>query len=137
MIKLANSSCCHNIVRLSDLAGKEIEFRQYGRSAPQIGAKWVCPTCSTEYFASFSRSDRFWNQPEESDKQTLYDSKGFVFNNDHKGRFVTNENGKLKDTGCFTISLTYYHPITNNVTWKKVIKEEKTQLVRYYPNWIS
>jgi hypothetical protein len=136
VVKLANSSCCHNVVRLSDLAGKEIEFRQYGEFAPQIGAKWICPTCSTEYFAYFNRSERFWQQPENSRQPTFYDSRGYPYENEYKDRFVTTEDGSLRDTGCFSIVLTYYHPLTTNVTWKKVTKEEDTQLVRYYTNWI-
>lgn len=48
---LCKSSCCDNIVRLSDLRGKPIEFRRYGDSPPVIGTRWDCPTCATVYFA--------------------------------------------------------------------------------------
>lgn len=48
---LTTSKCCGNIVRLSDLRGKPIEFRRYGKYAPHIGTRWDCPTCKTVYFA--------------------------------------------------------------------------------------
>jgi hypothetical protein len=48
---LCQSSCCGNILRLSDLRGKPIEFRRYYKSPPVIGTKWDCPTCKTAYFA--------------------------------------------------------------------------------------
>lgn len=40
------------MVKLEDLRGKPIEFRQYGsKNPPAIGTKWICPTCQTVYFA--------------------------------------------------------------------------------------
>ena len=51
---LLSSSCCENIVRLSDLRGKPIEFRRYGsfgREPVVLGTKWTCPSCRTAYFA--------------------------------------------------------------------------------------
>lgn len=47
---LCTSSCCGNTVRLSDLRGKPIEFRQYSNEPPHIGTRWDCPTCLTAYF---------------------------------------------------------------------------------------
>jgi hypothetical protein len=48
---LCRSICCDNIVRLSDLRGKPIEFRRYSDEPPAIGTRWDCPTCDTAYFA--------------------------------------------------------------------------------------
>jgi hypothetical protein len=47
---LCTSKCCGNIVRLSDLRGKSIEFRRHGSYPPKIGTRWDCPTCGTAYF---------------------------------------------------------------------------------------
>jgi hypothetical protein len=68
---LCRSSCCENIVRLSDLRGKPIEFRQYGSSDPPvIGTRWDCPTCATIYFA-------WWRDAKWSERLGDY-SSGFV-----------------------------------------------------------
>lgn len=48
---LCTSSCCDNTVRLSDLRGKPIEFRRYGKEPPLLGTRWDCPACGTAYFA--------------------------------------------------------------------------------------
>lgn len=48
---LCTSSCCENVVRLPDLRGKPIEFRQYANDPPKIGTRWDCPSCGKAYFA--------------------------------------------------------------------------------------
>jgi hypothetical protein len=47
---LARSTCCDNVLRLSDLRGKPIEFRRYHDSLPNIGTRWDCPDCHVPYF---------------------------------------------------------------------------------------
>lgn len=47
---LCRSHCCGNIVRLSDLRGKPIEFRRFNHEPPHIGTRWDCPTCAIAYF---------------------------------------------------------------------------------------
>ncbi len=48
----SQSGCCKNIIHLSDLRGKPIEFRQYSEKQPPVlGTRWDCPTCGTAYFA--------------------------------------------------------------------------------------
>lgn len=67
---LCTSKCCGNIVRLSDLRDKPIEFRQIGNEPPDIGTRWDCPSCGTAYFA-------FWRSPKWSDIYQNWAS-GFV-----------------------------------------------------------
>lgn len=133
--RLANSSCCGNVVRLSNLVGKTIEFRQFGKSAPQMGAKWTCPSCDVDYFVYWVRNERFWNSPEESKEKTLLNSQGFPYINDYQNQFVVKNKGVLQDTGYFTFILTFYYPLTPQSDWEICTEEEKTQLVRFYPDW--
>ena len=137
MSKLANSCCCDNTVRLADLAGKKIEFRQYGDFAPQIGTKWICPTCETEYFVYFQRKDQYWKSVDDAPKKFLHDSKGVPYENEHQNKFVTKKkNGDLQDTGCYVLVLTYYHPLTKDCSWRTCSEEKNTQLVRFFPIWM-
>lgn len=62
---LCKSYCCENIVRLSDLRGKPIEFRRYASYAPHIGTRWDCPTCGTAYFA-------WWRDMENNGADTYF-----------------------------------------------------------------
>jgi hypothetical protein len=39
------------------MRGKPIEFRRYLHYAPELGTKWICPICGTEYFAIWRRSN--------------------------------------------------------------------------------
>ena len=66
---LCTSYCCDNLVRLSDLRGKPIEFRRYYSEPVVIGTKWVCPTCQTAYFA-------WWRDAIKSDRGDTI--RGFV-----------------------------------------------------------
>lgn len=55
---LLTSTCCGNIVRLADLRGQPIEFRRYGTEPIALGTKWICPSCTTTYFAWWN--DAIW-----------------------------------------------------------------------------
>ena len=57
---LCQSTCCENTVRLSDLRGKPIEFRQYFNSPPVIGTRWDCPSCEVAYFAIWRDAQWSW-----------------------------------------------------------------------------
>ena len=80
---LCTSSCCGNIVRLSDLRGKPIEFRKMKADPPNIGTRWDCPTYKTAYFV-------FWRDAKFDDLWGRW-SSGFVldlsyyesFNDEH------------------------------------------------------
>lgn len=67
---LCTSSCCENVVRLSDLRGKPIEFRQCHNDPPVIGTRWDCPSCGTAYFA-------WWRDAQWSHERMDW-SSGFV-----------------------------------------------------------
>jgi hypothetical protein len=56
---LCTSSCCGNVVRLSDLRGKPIEFRRYDANPPVLGTRWNCPSCNTAYFACWKEGTKF------------------------------------------------------------------------------
>ena len=75
---LCCSTCCDNIIRLSDLRGKPIEFRRYSKEPPEIGTRWDCPSCNIAYFA-------IWRDAEY----------GYV-------------NGRMERTRGFVIDLSYY-----------------------------
>ncbi len=83
---LCTSSCCNTTVRLEDLVGKPIEFRQYGDNPPVIGTRWDCPECGTAYFV-------IWRDAKWSFELGKY-VRGFVldlsyyesFNDEHSDR---------------------------------------------------
>lgn len=55
---LCTSQCCGRILRLSDLRGKPVEFRQYGSYSPQMGVRWDCPLCGEAYFAYIHQREK-------------------------------------------------------------------------------
>lgn len=133
---ISNSACCGNIARLTDLVGSPVEFRKLKGYAPQIGAKWICPSCGGEYFARWQRIDKFWDNVNNSFKKEFLTSKGLC-NNDFFEKFVQlDSNGKLSDTGAFIISLEIYE--SENWSLNKVcVEEEDTQLVYLIPEVIT
>jgi len=112
--------CGHGPVRLSDLRGKPIEFRQYGPYVPVIGCRWDCPDCGTAYFAIWRTKDEFWSRESLQTgawKDTEFiTSDGMVYPIPEAGRFAVErtytlggvERTDVHNTGCFTIDLSYY-----------------------------
>lgn len=123
------SSCCNNIVKLSDLVGKPTEFRQYKNYAPTIGVKWICPSCNTEFFAKWKQIDKFWDNVDDANQLQLLSNNGETYLNQYCGKYVTKENGKNKDTGAFSILLELYDVLGEYS--KKCESEEKTQFILY------
>lgn len=80
---LTTSSCCGNILRLSDLRGKPIEFRKYYKYAPRIGTKWTCPTCSTVYFAIWRSYDKYSGEADEAGRFVIDLSYYESYNDEH------------------------------------------------------
>lgn len=76
---LCRSYCCKNIVRLSDLRGKPIEFRRYASYQPHIGTRWDCPTCKTAYFAWWRDAEYGENEHRFVIDLSYYES----FNDEH------------------------------------------------------
>lgn len=114
---LTTSSCCGNVVRLSDVLGKPLEARRYFKYAPDFGTRWDCPSCGTAYFVIIHRRDQFWSDPIRAfDDDLGYDGQGNAIPNRERGRFVfateSNPFGKgevrYEQTGCFTLDLSYY-----------------------------
>jgi hypothetical protein len=132
---IASSSCCDNVVKLADLAGRTIEFRRYGKLAPHIGVRWDCPSCDTAYFVIWKRYDKFWDRPEESQKDQLLDYSGQPYYNDYKGKFASLEDGKLTDTGAFSLVLSYYDQLYEGDQWQKCEDADDAQWVWYFTNY--
>lgn len=119
---LCTSKCCDNIVRLSDLRGKPIEFRQYYQYAPEIGCRWDCPTCKTAYFAIWRHNDSYWGlnsniiDREEAIQFALtgefHAPNGQIIKSENAGKYLIKREwqGKVQyeETGTFTIDLSFY-----------------------------
>lgn len=98
-------------IKLSDLVGKPIEFRKYGRYSPTIGTKWICPKCGKVYFCHFRKFDTFWGElAEQFDKPTLnFGVPGHTREpNHHQGKFAIRIEGVAHETGCYEFDLSYY-----------------------------
>ncbi|MEG4149477.1 hypothetical protein [Microcoleus sp. Pol12B5] len=87
---LCRSTCCDNIVRLSDLRGKPIEFRRVHTDPPNIGTRWNCPTCGTAYFAIWRDAKWHFN----GSKMAL--ARGFVIDLSYYESF-NDEPGELSE----------------------------------------
>lgn len=117
---LCTSSCpkCNYTLRLSDIRGKPIELRRYGRYAPQIGTRFDC-ACGEVYFVIWRRSDSYWGRETlrsgEWKNPQLMDPAGRVHSNPEAGRFafetpIPGPKGEVRteETGTFTLDLSYY-----------------------------
>ena len=115
---LATSSCCDNIVRLSDLRGKPIEFRRYHQYAPNIGTRWDCPTCGTAYFA-------IWRETENS--------RSIIVN-------PGNAMCSYERASTFTIDLSYYESYNDEhsgiyekgkpyISWEQMTEEQRQAML--------
>lgn len=85
---LCVSKCCENIVTLSDIRGKPIEFRRYAK-AINIGTKWACPTCETNYFVIWR--DQSWDPLNFQMGNFVLDLSYYEsFNDEHSDRSLEN-----------------------------------------------
>lgn len=124
---LGKSSCVecnYGPVRITDLAGKPLEFRRYAKFRPEMGVHWDCPDCGTAYFAYIRMYDKFWAQDQLTTGEWKQDyitlPNGTLEKNKHKGKFAYEARTleflrkpgdpatTTMQTGCFVIDLSYY-----------------------------
>ena len=125
---LCTSSCeiCERTVRLSDLRGKPIEFRQYGPYAPEMGCRFDCE-CGEVYFAIWRKKSVFWGKEAIENgawKASSYWINEHEFPNDEHGRFAIERNGYVEETGCFTIDLSHYATYNDEKCSNSFIEEQ-------------
>lgn len=116
---LASSVCpkCGYTLRLSDVRGKPVEFRRYGRYAPVIGVRFDCG-CGEVYFVSWREQHSFWSRESLDNgqwKEPVYEFRGMEFQNLQQGKFAFEtpdfrDRSKLvaHNTGVFTLDLSHY-----------------------------
>ena len=124
---LCTSSCpkCNYTVKLSDLRGKPIEFRQYFNSSPVLGCRFDCE-CGEAYFAIWRYDYNFWGEEmiHQSGEEFLTFPGGTVVKNDNKDRFVRESGGRKFETGHFTIDLSYYESYNDETMSDEDVRAE-------------
>ena len=86
---LCTSYCCNNLVKLSDLRGKPIEFRRYYDEPVVIGTKWICPTCQNAYFV-------WWRDATTDPQQGVI--RGFVLDLSYYDSFDDEPSSRMVST---------------------------------------
>lgn len=109
---LCTDRCCGIAVKLSDLAGKPLEFRKYADYRPTVGTKWICPKCNKVYFVIIRTRDEVWGR----DLKEQFDNDEVVFcNGQHrmpnanKGQFAKRDGeNNVHELGSYEFDLSYY-----------------------------
>ena len=123
---LCSSSCeCGRTVRLSDIRGKPLEIRRYGKYAPTFGVKWVCD-CKQIYFVILRRRDTFWGREGLRRGDHLLDEipigGGRTIPNKERDRFVINSGGAhIEETGHFVLDLSHWHTYNDEPHWDPAV----------------
>jgi hypothetical protein len=111
---------------LSDIRGKPIEFRQYGKYAPQLGCRFDCH-CGEVYFAIWRAQEQFWGRKALSDgswKKPTLDINGYEFDNNEHGKFAIEHASHTEETGVFTIDLSHYAAYNDEKCGNSFLEEQ-------------
>lgn len=145
---LCSSYCrtCGYQVKISDLRGKPVEFRQYGRYVPVLGVRFDC-SCGQVYFASWRTKHEYWSREtldsgawkdrvirfevakvlEGSSGSPVFKRESFEIPNAHPGKYAiesTRHDGRIEaeNTGVFSIDLSYYETYNDEPLWDEAEK---------------
>jgi hypothetical protein len=116
---LCTSVCpkCSYTLKLSDVRGKPVEFRRYGKYAPTLGVRFDCE-CGEVYFVAWRSKDAYWSRESLDSgewKKPVLEYGGRQFPNQHQGKFAFEtpafmdpDRVLVQNTGVFTLDLSHY-----------------------------